>query len=683
MRDFPFLLAMVLTGLLLSACGGSGDSTPPPVTSSSSSASSSQASSDDDSSSSESSSASSSPPIAGEICGVNSPNVMPANANELPAVKCVVVDQFGYLPEAEKVAVLRSPQEGFDAALEYTPGESLSVVNIGTGESVYSAAPIAWNDGATHAASGDRAWWFDFSSVTVPGDYVVVDNQHLVRSPVFTINANVYRDVLVQATRSFFYQRAGFAKDAAHAGAGWADSASHVGPGQDAEARLYSAPNDASTERDLSGGWYDAGDYNKYTNWHADYLLTLLHMYRESPSVWTDDFNLPESGNGVPDLIDEIKWGMDWLIKMQEDDGSVLSVMDLSHASPPSAASGSSTYGPATTSATLSAAAAFAHGARVFSELPGNPFDAYAADLLNRAEQAWTWAEANPAITFRNSDNGVSAGEQEVDDAGRAVKKRTAAIYLFAATDKASYRDFIDNNVTAINWVGPWNQKELWPQLYYASLDGATSDVANNIRTQYASAMSENWNSQQNDPYRAYLSAQDFTWGSNRTMAYQGLSFYNHKTYELAGADARDSDNIALGYLHYLHGVNPLGKVYLSNMGDYGAEDSVDSFYHSWFSHGSPHWDSVSESSFGPAPGFLVGGPNPSYSWDACCPDSCGGSSNNALCGAAPLSPPADQPPAKSYKDFNDSWPLNSWAVTENHNDYQVAYLLLLSKFVQ
>ena len=166
-------------------------------------------------------------------------------------------------------------------------------------------------------------------------------------------------------------------------------------------------------------------------------------------------------------------------------------------------------------------------------------------------------------------------------------------------------------------------------------------------------------------------------------MAYQGLSFYNHQTYELEGADARDSDNIALGYIHYLHGVNPLGKVYLSNMGDYGAKDSVDSFYHSWFSHGSPHWDSVSESSFGPASGFLVGGPNPSYSWDACCPDSCGGSGNNAMCGTAPLSPPADQPPAKSYKDFNNSWPLNSWAVTENHNDYQVAYLLLLSKFVQ
>src|SRR5690606_10587984 len=276
--------------------------------------------------------------------------------------------------------------------------------------------------------------------------------------------------VLVQATRTFFYQRAGFAKDAAYAGAGWADAASHIGPGQDTEARLYSATNDASTERDLSGGWYDAGDYNKYTNWHADYLLTLLLMYREAPSVWTDDFNLPESGNGIPDLIDEIKWGMDWLIKMQEDDGSVLSVMDLAHASPSSAATGASRYGPATTSATLSAAAAFAHGAKVLSELSGNPFDAYVTDLLHRAEQAWAWAEANPEITFRNSDNGVAAGEQEVDDAGRAVKRRTAAIYLFAASGDTDYRDIVDNTVTAIDWVGPWNQKELWPQLYYASL---------------------------------------------------------------------------------------------------------------------------------------------------------------------------------------------------------------------
>jgi len=80
--------------------------------------------------------------------------------------------------------------------------------------------------------------------------------------------------------------------------------------------------------------------------------------------------------------------------------------------------------------------------------------------------------------------------------------------------------------------------------------------------------------------------------------------------------------------------------------------------------------------------GFLVGGPNPSYNWDGCCPSSCGSVGNNALCGAAPLSPPAGQPDQKSYLQFNDSWPLNSWEVTENSNGYQAAYIRLLAHFV-
>jgi hypothetical protein len=130
-------------------------------------------------------------------------------------------------------------------------------------------------------------------------------------------------------------------------------------------------------------------------------------------------------------------------------------------------------------------------------------------------------------------------------------------------------------------------------------------------------------------------------------------------------------------YIHYLHGVNPLGKVFLSNMGSLGAENSVDQFYHSWFHHGSERWDSVKTSTHGPAPGFLVGGPNSSYNWENGCPGL------NPGCGSAPPSPPTGQPPQKSYTDFNDSWPLNSWSVTENSNGYQTAYIRLLARFAK
>ena len=136
-----------------------------------------------------------------------------------------------------------------------------------------------------------------------------------------------------------------------------------------------------------------------------------------------------------------------------------------------------------------------------------------------------------------------------------------------------------------------------------------------------------------------------------------------------------------MGYVNYLHGVNPLNKVYLSNMGGLGAENSVSQFYHAWFKDGS-QWDEVGRSRFGPAPGFLVGGPNPGYERDSCCNTGCGGDGVR-MCRLPAKTPPSGQPPAKSYADFNEGWPINSWAVTENSNSYQIAYIRLLSKFAR
>lgn len=608
----------------------------------------------------------------------------------------IVVDQFGYLPDARKIAVIRDPQTGYDASLSFSPGTVYELVNLDTNAVVHSGEPRSWSEGATFAAAGDKAWWFDFSKVAVPGNYAVVDKEKNVRSPRFKIAADVYTPVLKHAMRTFFYQRAGFAKQAPYAEAGWTDAASHIAAGQDKNARLYNDKNNAAAERDLSGGWYDAGDYNKYTNWHAYYLVALLHAYTENPTVWTDDFNIPESGNGVPDIIDEIKWGFDWLKKMQNQDGSVLSIVGLSHskapnqhASPPSSATGPSYYGPASTSATLTSAGAFALGAKILNGLGNSDLDAYAADLKTRAEKAWTWSVANPKELFYNNDDArqpgskdLGAGQQEVDDAGRATKKLTAAIYLFAATGSSSYRAHVDANATnATSWVSPWNEPELSAWLYYASLPDASPTVATTIKRQYQSAISsdDNMKAVENgiDPYRVHLKAEEFTWGSNRTVSRKGQTFHNLIDYQFANVDAAKVRNAALGYLHYIHGTNPQGMVYLSNMYSLGVHSSVNEFYHSWFTNGSPQWDRVGTSTYGPAPGFLVGGPNRSYNWDI---NACPG---NANCGSTPPSPPKGQPSMKAYLDFNTSWPLNSWEVTENHNDYQVAYIRLLSKFVE
>ena len=611
--------------------------------------------------------------------------------------KFIVVDQFGYLPDAKKIAVIRDPQTGYDANESFTPGSSYELINLDTNTVAHSGAVNIWKSGETFDAAGDKAWWFDFSKIVIPGTYAVLDKEKNVRSPSFKISASVYQPVLKHAMRTFYYQRAGFAKQEPCAEKGWTDAASHIGAGQDKNARLYSDKNNAATEKDLSGGWYDAGDYNKYTNWHAYYLVALLHAYAENPSVWTDDYNIPESGNGIPDIIDEIKWGFDWLKKMQNNDGSVLSILGLSHstlgekhASPPSTAAGKSYYGPANTSATLSSAGAFALGSKILGSLGNAELNTYAADLKARSEKAWDWAVANPNVLFYNNDEAkqpgskdLGAGQQEVNDEGRAKKKLTAAIYLFAATGSSTYRAHVDANATnATTWVSPWNEPELSAWLYYASLSDATTTVATTIKNQYGSAINSNDNMKavesEEDPYRVHLKAEEFTWGSNRTVSRKGQTFHNLIDYQLGSFNTAEVRNAALGYLHYIHGTNPQGMVYLSNMYSLGVHSSVNEFYHSWFTNGSELWDRVGTSTYGPAPGFLVGGPNRSYNWDS----TCSSANPNSNCGTAAPTPPKGQPSMKAYLDFNTSWPLNSWEVTENHNDYQVAYIRLLSKFV-
>lgn len=599
----------------------------------------------------------------------------------------IVIDQFGYLPALAKIAVIRDPKTGFDASASYTPGTVYDIVDTSSNAVVYSGTPVAWNGGATDTSSGDIVWHFDFSTVTTAGTYFVRDTQKNVRSNTFQIGTNVYGPVLRAAVRYFFYQRAGQVKTAANAGAGWADGASQVGPGQDTMARLYSSPNDATTQRDLSGGWYDAGDQNKYTDWAAGYIIDLLHAYTDNPGIWGDDFNIPESGNGIPDILDEVKWGLDWLSKMQNADGSVLSIVGVSSASPPSSATGPSYYGPASTSATIASAGAYAYGAKVLATIPA--LATYAAGLLTRAQSAWTWAVANPEVLFQNNvasnnSTGLGAGQQETDDYGRLTYKLIAAIHLFDLTGNATYSSFVDSNYTQAhmfaysNFVYPYEASLQSALLYYASLPAATAATATAIKNSYVTGMnsSDNWGAVTNstDPYLAYLGT--YVWGSNGIKADQGEMFAAMPAYGIGSQTTTAAMNAASHYIHYLHGVNPLGKVYLSNMGSLGAANSVDQFYNSWFCNGSALWSSVKSSTYGPAPGYLVGGPNPSYTWDSGCPTV------SSLCGSAMPSPPAGQPAQKSYKDFNDSWPLDSWSVTENSNGYQTAYIRLLARFV-
>ena len=598
----------------------------------------------------------------------------------------VVVDQFGYAPAMQKIAVIRSPVTGYDAGQKFEPGKIYQVVDADTCKVLLEGAPQVWNGGAVDPSSGDHAWLFDFSAMKTLGHYVIRDKEKGEVSGVFAISANPYREVLKQAVRFFYYQRANTPKIEPYAGKAWTDAADHVGPRQDGAARHLMKKDDPSTERDLTGGWWDAGDFNRYTSWHDDYLISLLTAYTENPAIFTDDFNIPESGNGIPDLIDEVKWGMDWLIKMQNPDGSMLAILGSGTAgSPPSSAKNPSYYGGPSTSASYSSAAAFAYGAKILGRFPA--FKAYAADLAVRAKRAWAWAEAHPNVLFFNKapaygDQTLGGGEQEYAPEERPMRSLIAAIYLYDLTGDPAYQARLaslleQSSLFTQDQVKTSDATWLQPVLYYSTLKSARRDLVEKIHAHFRAGFQSEaiygGEKSAKNPYQAYLPV--YYWGSTKEISRQGFFFLNPKLDHIPGAPA-DAANYAANYLHYLHGLNPMAKVYLSNMGAFGAENSADEFFHAWFAKDSP-WQNVKTSKFGPPPGFLVGGPNPSYDWEKGCPDL------DTRCGSARLSPPYGQPPQKSYADFSDSYPVDSWQVTEPSNGYQVEYIRLLAQFVK
>ena len=186
------------------------------------------------------------------------------------------VDQFGYLPDASKVAVLANPQQGFNSNLSYSAPSTLEVRNAQNDAVVFSGSPSMWNSGNTHADSGDKGWWFDFSNLQTEGDYYIYDATSGERSAVFNISPNVYANVMKDAGRMFFYNRCNYAKAAPYAEANWTDETNFLNNLQDANCRFYTDRDNASTERDLSGGWFDAGDFNKYVTFAEGAVHDLL-----------------------------------------------------------------------------------------------------------------------------------------------------------------------------------------------------------------------------------------------------------------------------------------------------------------------------------------------------------------------------------------------------------------------
>ena len=246
----------------------------------------------------------------------------------------------------------------------------------------------------------------------------------------------------------------------------------------------------------------------------------------------------------------------------------------------------------------------------------------------------------------------------------------TAAVHLFELTGTTAYNTHVQTN-TPINepistgWWAGYKLPLYDALLHYTTLAGASASLSTTIRNSLGTAA--NWSDfygfSNEDLYRAYVPDGTYHWGSNFPKA--GFALLNKLLvkYNINPANQNDYNRKALEQLHYFHGVNPLGIVYLSNMYDYGGDRCVNEIYHTWFADQSI-WDNAITSTYGPAPGFLSGG-------------------SNSVFTVPSISPPAGQPEQKSYLDFNDDWPNNSWEISEPSQAYQGFYVRHLAWFAQ
>lgn len=590
-----------------------------------------------------------------------------------PVSEQIIIDQIGYKINSDKFFMIADPRNGQNAAVTYVPGASVQLRRSSDNQVMQTINLSSFNSGNVYTPAGDVVWQGNFSSFTTPGTYHIYDPTNDRQSYNFEIGDDIYNTILRQAVKSYFYQRCGTAITSTHGGV-WTHAACHT---QQQNALLYNGGVVSGTQRNVSGGWHDAGDYRKYVTFTFTTLWDLLHAYEWYPDRFSDDTGIPESGNGIPDILDEIKYELDWLLRMQRADGVLYSGVFVTSGGSgglgdPSTETTTYYYANYSTAATVTGAMAFALGARIFA-----PFNAtYSTTLRTAAENAWAFLEANPNnIQYNHSgfQNANANWENNHEKQGRVA----AAAELFHLTGQSKYRDYVDANYNSSATAESWGHQPILSGYFetggssyiqrglvsYCLAPGATSSVVTAIKNSLNQGIQNQTYGQRNtDAYKAYMWDGHYCWGSNQIKAeWANLALWGVKLNvnpSLSSAYLKAAEE----YLHYFHGRNPLSWCYLTQSNSAGADKQITQIYHSWFWDGSS-WDT------NPAPGFLAGGPNDNYENDV---NSSGGTV---------MYPPGGEPPQKSYRDWNTNWPDCSWAVTEPGIYYQARYVFLCAAF--
>nr|WP_311765475.1 glycoside hydrolase family 9 protein [Streptomyces zingiberis] len=468
----------------------------------------------------------------------------------------------------------------------------------------------------TDPTSRQNVHTFDFSKVTRASDGYTVTVGEDTGEP-FSIGDSLYDGLRSDALAYFYHNRSGIEIDADLVGEEYARPAGHIGV----------APNQGDTDvpcqegvcdyrLDVSGGWYDAGDHGKYVvnggisaaQVMANYERTLHVEKAKGEKLGDGKLRVPERGNGVPDILDEARWQLDFLMKMQVPAGEKLAGMahhkihDRQWTGLPLLPSDDPQpreLHPPTTAATLNLAATGAQCARLFE-----PYDEkFAARCLEAAETAWEAAQAHPDI-LADPDDGVGGGTYADDDVRDEFY--WAAAELFVTTGKAAYHDAVfdspihgDTDAVfprgGVGWLATGGLGAL-------TLATVPSDISESELAEVRAMLTEAADGYAADSRKSAYGVpyapegNNYVWGSNSSVLNNMIVLGT--AHDLTGkAVYRDA---VLRGMEYLLGRNPLNQSYVTG---YGERDSHNQHHRFWANQLDPSLPN-------PAPGSVAGGPN-------------------------------------------------------------------------
>lgn len=493
-----------------------------------------------------------------------------------PSGAAIRLSTIGYTPDAVKTATIA----GAGTSFRLLAAESGAEVFRGELSVPVRTAPTDTDETVRLA---------DFSAFRTPGRYVL-EVPGLGRSEPFAIDAQVWNEPFKIVTRGMYLWRCGTAVQAEWRGRTYHQAACHLGDGL-----LDAVGGPAGATRPGTGGWHDAGDYNKYVV-NAGVTVGLMFRAWEQfrPRIETVSLDLPESGRGLPDLLAELKYEFDWLFTMQTADGSVyhkLTARDFSYWGAPDKDPSPRFFTPWGSTATADFVAMMALGARHFRE-----FDAaYADRCLAAARRSWEFLQAHPQH-HDPDQTGFHTGGYGVPD---AFHRLWAAAELWETTGEAAYlADFerraatVEFNLGGPNW-GDVRDLALGVYLTTRHPDARNAALVRHLTGNLLAQAGRIVEACRVNPHGRPFGATraDFFWGCNGSVAAQ--TYLLHLADRLSPQPEPAYRRTAEQALAYLFGRNYHGRSYVTGLGANPPEHIHDR-------RGDPAW-----------PGYLVGGPHP------------------------------------------------------------------------